>query len=267
MIPVLFVLAVVAVFMHMTVWFGIALWKKRNDVADIAWGLGFILLAWVAYFTMPLEPTPRMALVAVLVTIWGFRLVFHIRSRNSGKAEDWRYKKWRQEWGRWFVLRTYFQVFLLQGGLILLVAAPILLVGAFDIGVPICCLDYLGLSIWTIGFFFEAMGDYELLRFTRKPQNKGRVMRYKLWRYTRHPNYFGEVTQWWGIFIIALSVPFGVYSVIGPLTITFLILFVSGISMLEKKYEGNPEYKEYQRTTNSFFPWKPKKWNPSYVHE
>jgi steroid 5-alpha reductase family enzyme len=255
----IFYLAPVVVLVHMTAWFVIALIKKRNDIADLAWGLGFILLAWVAYF-LQFEPTTRMALVAILVTIWGFRLAFHIRSRNHGKGEDFRYKKWREDWGRWFVPRTYLQVFLLQGVLMLIVAAPILFIGAFDIGSPVYCLDYLGVNLWIIGFIFEALGDYELSQFIKKPQNKGRIMRYKLWKFTRHPNYFGEVLQWWGIFVIALSVPFGIYSIIGPLAITFLILFVSGIPMLEKKYEGNPEFEEYKRTTSSFFPWKPRKW-------
>lgn len=76
-----------------------------------------------------------------------------------------------------------------------------------------------------------------------------------LWRYSRHPNYFGEATLWWGIFLIGFASPSGLYGLISPLTIAFLLLKVSGIPMLEVKYQGNPEFEAYKAKTNAFFPW------------
>jgi steroid 5-alpha reductase family enzyme len=112
--------------------------------------------------------------------------------------------------------------------------------------------------VWVIGFFFESVGDAQLSRFIKDPANKGKLMQSGLWKYTRHPNYFGEVTQWWGLWIIALSVSYGWLGIIGPLTITTLILKVSGIPLLEKSMEGNPEFQEYKKRTSVFFPLPPK---------
>jgi steroid 5-alpha reductase family enzyme len=120
-------------------------------------------------------------------------------------------------------------------------------------------LDYLGVAIWIIGFYFEAVGDYQLSKFKKDPTNKGKIIQTGLWRYTRHPNYFGEVVLWWGIFLIAVNSPNGLIGIIGPLTITFLILKVSGIPMLEEKYEGRADFGAYKNRTSKFFPLPPKR--------
>lgn len=240
-------------FMYMSLFFVYALIRKRNDIADFAWGFGFILVALVSLFLF--AATPRKELVVVLVALWGLRLAMHIYFRNRGKKEDWRYKKWREDWGKWFIPRTYLQVFLLQGVLLLLIALPIIFVNTFDTGTVFGLLDFVAVLIWLFGFYFETVGDYQLYRFIKNPDNKGKIMKEGLWKYTRHPNYFGEITMWWGIWLIALSVPYGWISVIGPLTITVLITKVSGIPMLEKKYEGDPEYEEYKKKTSRLIPW------------
>jgi steroid 5-alpha reductase family enzyme len=115
--------------------------------------------------------------------------------------------------------------------------------------------DYVGVFVWIIGFIFESVGDAQLKNFISDPQNKGKLMRSGLWQYTRHPNYFGEVMQWWGLWLVSLSVPNGIYFIFGPLTITYLILKVSGVPMLEKKMEENPDFADYKRTTSVFIPW------------
>jgi steroid 5-alpha reductase family enzyme len=120
-------------------------------------------------------------------------------------------------------------------------------------------VSYLGILVWIIGFVFESVGDLQLSKFIALPENKGKIMTKGLWKYTRHPNYFGEVTQWWGIFLIVFTAPLGLLAIVSPLTITFLILKVSGIPMLEKKYKDNPEFEMYKRVTNTFFPWFPRK--------
>jgi steroid 5-alpha reductase family enzyme len=120
-------------------------------------------------------------------------------------------------------------------------------------------LDFIGIIVWLVGFFFEAVSDYQLFEFTKNPANKGKLMKYGLWHYSRHPNYFGEVVMWWGIFLIALNVPYGYLALISAGTITFLLLFVTGIPWVEQALAKNPEYPEYKRTTSIFIPWFPKK--------
>ncbi len=243
-------------FAYMTFWFIVSLIKKRNDVADVAWGLGFTLLAWLS-FLLSDEQSWRGILVSSLVTIWGVRLAWHIHVRNRGKAEDYRYKQWREEWGKWFFLRSYGQVYLLQGFLLFLIILPVLFINKSE-GSALGIFDYVGLAIWMIGFYFESVGDSQLAKFMKDPLNKGKLMTSGLWKYTRHPNYFGEVTQWWGMWIIALSVPNGFVAIIGPLTITVLILKISGIPMLEKRMQLNPDFEAYKRRTSVFFPLPPK---------
>lgn len=241
--------------LYMTAWFGYSLIKKRNDVADVAWGIGFVLMAWVSLLFGELGV--RGLLVTGLVTIWGVRLAWHIHSRNKGKSEDHRYLAWRNEWGRWFILRSYLQVYLLQGAFLFLIVLPVLLINR-SAGPGLGFVDLLGAVVWLCGFYFEAVGDAQLAAYINDPANRGKLMRSGLWAYTRHPNYFGEVTQWWGVWLIALSVPNGWFGVIGPLTITFLILKVSGIPMLEKKMAEHPEFAEYRKKTSVFFPFPPR---------
>lgn len=236
----------------MSLWFVVSLVKKRNDVADVAWGLGFVLISWISFFLVDYSG-PREILINILVTIWGLRLAWHIHTRNKGKSEDYRYLAWRKEWGQWFYLRSFLQVYLLQGLLLFLIVLPVLVINKNSeptLGV----LDFLGVLVWLLGFYFEVVGDAQLVRFIKNPANKGKLMQGGLWAYTRHPNYFGEVVQWWGIWLVALSVPNGAFAIIGPLTITTLILKVSGIPMLEKKMAENPEFVEYKKKTSMFIP-------------
>ncbi len=240
----------------MNVWFVISLLKKRNDVADSAWGLGFVVVAWVAYFLSE-ETSLRGLVVNSLVTVWGVRLAWHIYRRNKGKSEDYRYLAWRQEWGKWFYLRSYAQVYLLQGALLYCIALPVMFINR-SAGQPLGVLDVLAIGIWLVGFLFEAVGDAQLARFISNPLNKGKIIQSGLWGYSRHPNYFGEVTQWWGIGLSALAVPGGMLGIVGPLMITFLILKVSGVPLLEKKMAEKPEFAEYKKRVSMFFPLPPK---------
>jgi steroid 5-alpha reductase family enzyme len=254
-LPWIFVFEAAVVIVYMTAWFVVAQLRHRNDVADVAWGLGFVLVALTSLSLN--EPVPRSLLVTALVAIWAIRLSLYVHFRNRGKTEDFRYRKWREEWGSSFYVRSYLQVFFLQSILLVLVSTPVIYVNAVQ-NPPLTYSDAAGVLVWVIGFYFEAVGDHQLRRFMRNPVNKGRIMTTGLWRFTRHPNYFGEVLLWWGIFLIALSVPGGWRTIIGPATITFLILKVSGIPMLEAKYRGNPQYEAYQRRTSSFFPLPPR---------
>jgi steroid 5-alpha reductase family enzyme len=241
---------------YMNIWFIISVLKKRNDMADVAWGLGFVLLAWIS-FLIPRQISFRGLLVSLLVSVWGLRLAWHIYNRNRDKQEDYRYAEWRRTWGKWFYPRSYFQIYILQGIFLFIIVLPVLLVNRTSDG-RLGIFDIIGVLIWLIGFFFESVADAQLARFIKNPANRGKLMQSGLWHYTRHPNYFGEVTLWWGIWIIALNVTNGWLTIIGPFTITMLILFVSGIPLLEKKYAGRDDFEEYKKKTSIFFPLPPK---------
>ncbi|MBN1273315.1 MAG: DUF1295 domain-containing protein [Candidatus Aminicenantes bacterium] len=249
--------AALAIFVYMTLAFFTALALKDNSLADIFWGGGFGGVALLTFFLGP-DFTSRQLLVLILVLVWGIRLAVYVALRNRGRGEDYRYAKWRKDWGRWFIPRSYLQVFLLQGFFMLIISAPIILVNHSNER-GLCLLDLLGLAVWLTGFFFEAVGDFQLRKFKKDPSHKGKIINSGLWKFTRHPNYFGESCMWWGLFIIALSVKNGWMAVVSPLLITWLLLKVSGVAMLEKKYKDNAEFREYARKTSAFIPWFPKK--------
>lgn len=246
----------ILIFIYMNLWFLIAIIKKRNDLADIAWGLGFIL---ITIYSLLNNPSLRMIFLSILIVLWGLRLSIHILIRNRNKNEDYRYKKWREDWGKYWIIKSYFQVFIIQGLFMFLISTPIIISGISKNNNSLGIVDFAGLIIWIIGFYFETIGDWQLSKFKSNPKNKGKIMKYGLWKYTRHPNYFGEVTMWWGIFLISILSGYWYISIISPLTITFLILKVSGIPMLEAKYKGNIEFEEYKNKTSAFFPLLPKK--------
>ena len=253
----------ILVAVYMTVWFGVALVRKDNSVADIAWGLGFVL---VAAYTFLFRRTSLFlpVLVTSLVAIWGLRLAFHVGLRSRKRGEDPRYAEWRRRWGRSFVWRSYLQVFLLQGLFMLVIAWPVILVNTHRWAHPPGAATrdvfaWVGTLVWILGFFFEAVGDAQLARFKRDPANKGKIMDRGLWRYTRHPNYFGESLMWWGIYGIALEVPLGWTTIVSPVLITFLLVRVSGIPPLERRYAGNAAFQGYARRTSAFVPRLPRK--------
>lgn len=202
----------------------------------------------------------KPVLATTLVFIWGLRLAVHILLRNRKRGEDPRYAEWRRKWRRSFAWRSYLQVFLLQGLFLLLISSAVIFINrSIDPGLrPLGLLDAAGTAVWVVGFLFETVGDAQLAGFKKDPANRGKIMDRGLWKYTRHPNYFGESLMWWGIFILALNVPGGWMTAVSPLVITFLLVRVSGIPLLEKKYAGNAEFQVYARRTNAFVPWFPK---------
>ena len=234
--------------------FVIATAVKNNGIVDIIWGLGFVLIAGIVYLSAPSLST---ATVMILTTAWGVRLATHIGMRNLGQKEDFRYAQWRKDWGKWWLIRSFLQVYLLQWVFMQLVSVPIILSSAGGVVSQTWLLA--GIAIWLVGFYFEAIGDYQLTVFKSKKTSKGKLMTTGLWRYTRHPNYFGEATLWWGIALIAYIASGNPLAFLGPITIDFLLLKVSGIPMLEAKYKGRKDWAAYARRTSAFFPLPPKK--------
>jgi len=230
----------------------------RNDVSivDSLWSLMFLLVA-VVYASMDGDSGPRETLILVLVAIWALRLSAYITWRNHGEPEDYRYQEIRANNEPGFRFKSFYIVFVLQAALAWVISLP--LAGAISGQSPVGLLDYAGLALIVVGVFFEALGDLQLSRFKRDPGNAGKVLDTGLWRYTRHPNYFGNFTLWWGFYLIALSAG-AWWSVIAPLLMSFLLLKVSGVALLEKDIgERRPQYRQYIRRTNAFFPGKPRK--------
>jgi steroid 5-alpha reductase family enzyme len=251
-----FLYCFIIMFVYATIWFGISVYKKRNDVADIAWGIGYIIICVFLFISYPASAV--LKLLYALVVLWGLRLSLHIYLRNKNKTEDFRYKAWRMQWGKYFYLRSYLQVFLLQGIFLLVIISPIIhtAVKGFMLWNIFTCI---GLCCWIIGFYFQAVADWQLSVFKSTQKNKSLIIQTGLWKYSRHPNYFGEIVMWWSIFIITIPVADSFYFIISPLTITLLLVFVSGIPLLEKKYKGNTAFEAYKKRTSALLPMPPQK--------
>lgn len=233
---------------------------KNNSIVDSFWGPGFFVVALYTFIQSESKGI-KSILILVLVTVWAFRLFTHITIRNWNKPEDYRYQNMRKKWSNSFPkLKSYINVFILQGALMYIISLPIISVNSSDIQ-KISLFNLLGLLFWMIGFYFEVVGDKQLKNFKSKIENKGKIMKEGLWRYTRHPNYFGESLMWWGIFCIAVSNIRQIGLIISPVLITILLLFVSGVPLLEKKYKDREDFLEYSKRTNKFFPWVQKKNN------
>ncbi|MCM0606319.1 MAG: DUF2177 family protein [Xanthomonadaceae bacterium] len=228
---------------------------KRNDIADSLWGLGFIAVALI-HVSQVSSLSFRAKLVLALTLIWGLRLAIHLGIRTySHNKEDIRYANWRREWKKSEPLFAFLKVFLLQGIVLGLVSLPL----AFSIQSSNNILtpyDFLGVCLFLIGFVFESISDLELMIFKRNKENQGKVIKTGLWSLSRHPNYFGEILIWWGFFFLSVSLPHSLMMVISPLLITYLLMNVSGVPMLENvmKSKGS-EFENYVKKTPALFPF------------
>ena len=232
---------------------------KNVSIVDIFWGFGFVAVNAFYVFGSG-ELNPRKIVMLVLVTVWGLRLAGYLAVRNIGKGEDFRYREFRRKYGAerywWF---SYFQTFLLQGVLMMIVSLPLLGISMGPGSGELNLLDYIAILTWLVGFTFEAGGDYQLSRFRGDPGNKGKVLDRGFWKYTRHPNYFGDTAVWWAYALFSIAAG-GYWQVIGTVVMTLLIIKVSGVALLEKTLnESKPQYREYIQKTSSFFPWFPGK--------
>jgi steroid 5-alpha reductase family enzyme len=243
----------VLLFIYMVLWFLLARARKRLDTVDTAWGLGFVVAAWSAAVQ---EPTSRSLLIAVLVSIWGIRLANHIYQRSKNRGDDPRYVEMSKKWKGSLWRKAFWVVFMFQGLLIWIVSLPV--VTATGIGHGAGWLTSIGLVIWLVGFAFESISDKQLGDFLKR-SNHPKVMDKGLWGYSRHPNYFGELTQWWAIGIIATQAHLGWIGLLGPLVLTTTIVFISGIPPIERKRKQNPDYQEYAKRVSVLIPLPPRR--------
>lgn len=246
--------AVITVLMTL-VWL-LSVWRKDASIVDPFWGLGFVLVAWAAYL-MPSTDERASLLLPLMVTVWGTRLSGYLTWRNHGKPEDYRYQAMRKHWGSRFWWVSLFTVFALQGAIMWVVSLP-LQVGLAQPSQNIAWLRYTGVAIWLAGFLFETIGDWQLARFKAARQDKQQVMDRGLWRYTRHPNYFGDFLVWWGFYLVALSQGAPWWTIVGPILMSWLLIRVSGVSLLERNLLATrPAYADYVARTSAFIPMRP----------
>lgn len=230
---------------------------KDASIVDIIWGAGFVLVAWVAFFTGDGDEA-RKWLITLLASAWGLRLSGYLFIRNRGKGEDYRYQAMRRHWGPRFPIISLVTVFGLQGVLMLVISLPLQVAQLSGMPEGLTWIDYVGAAVFAVGLGFEAVGDFQLARFKADPANAGKVMDRGLWRYTRHPNYFGDAVLWWGLFLIAAARPANLVVIFSPVVMTFLLTRVSGVPLLEKSLAKRREgYADYIARTSSFIPRPP----------
>jgi len=231
---------------------------KNNSIMDVGWGAGFVVSAIYTFFRGG-EMGLKGLIITIAISVWGLRLTYHIAKRNLGKPEDYRYVDMRKKWGNKYVLlKAFFHIYFLQFLIQAIVTIPIIYGNTIE-KQNLMLINWFGVALWGIGFFFESFGDYQLKKFIKNPVNKGHLMDKGLWSITRHPNYFGDSAMWFGIFLIVISNISDVWIVVGPVLMTYLLVFVSGVRLQEKKYASRDDFKEYKKITSVFIPWFPKK--------
>ncbi len=247
------------VFVLTTALWAVSVAVKDSSIVDIFWGSGFVVIGWVTFALADGAPARRW-LLAVLTMIWGLRLTIHLARRNLGKGEDFRYQAMRSKAGAAWPLRSLWAVFWVQGILIWLVSLPIQVGQQGATAGGWLWLVIVGTAIYAVGLFFETVGDLQLTRFKADPANKATVIDRGLWRYTRHPNYFGDFSVWWGLYLIALSNGVAWWTIVGPVIMSVLLIRVSGAGLLEKSIgKRRPGYDDYVARTSGFFPRPPRR--------
>ena len=252
-------LVYLAVIVYGTIVFLVSRLVRRMDIVDIAWSGGFAvagLAAWGLNSSNLVIGANVQTLVMTLVFIWALRLSYHIVRRVLSHGEDKRYVALRKKWKGSEALNAYVRIFFVQSVLATTISMAIIHAN-FSEPTPLGWLAYVGVAVWLVGFFFQAVGDWQLKQFLAA-KKRAAILTTGLWRYTRHPNYFGEATMWWGIFIIVLSTQFGWVGILSPILITYLLLFVSGVPLTEKAFEGRKGWKAYKARTSMFLPLPPK---------
>jgi steroid 5-alpha reductase family enzyme len=260
---ILTILSIVLIFV--TLVYLLAQYLKDSSIMDIFWGIGFIfvsvssaIMQYLQYGAISLS----LIIITILVTIWGLRLSIHIYLRH--KSEDPRYVEWRLAWGTNYWWRSYLQIFLLQGTLLVIISSTILAIAMQPpINQSITTSSFLailiGICVWIVGFSVETIADSQLANHIRKIQQEKKpssILKTGLWSYTRHPNYLGEAVLWWGIWILSLSTPVaGVFlAILSPLTITLLLRYVSGVPLTEKRLAQKADFAQYAKNTPIFVP-------------
>jgi steroid 5-alpha reductase family enzyme len=245
--------AIVTIACLMLATWSVSLLRRDASIVDIAWGLGFVLVAWASKFVTGASGSGNWLLL-IMVTLWGLRLAGYLARRNLGKGEDFRYRAMRRKHGERFGLVSLYTVFGLQGALMFVVSLPVSL-GQREVDSSLGFIAFIGFTVWAVGLYFEVVGDAQLARFKRDPRNADQIMDRGLWALTRHPNYFGDSLVWWGLAIVGSVQGAGPWAFLGAAVMTVLLVRVSGAAMLDRLLaKRKPGYAEYMARTSGFIP-------------
>lgn len=226
---------------------------NKNDIADTIWGLGFLFIS-LFHINSFANLTVKSKLILVLLSLWSLRLSIYLFIRSYKKPEDIRYINMRKSWGKNDNIHSFIKVFLLQSILMGIISYPLSIIFVNNTR-EILSTDFLALSLFIIGFLFETIADIQLMQFKSKSENEGKILDKGLWSYTRHPNYFGEVLIWWSFYLFSIGADGGLISIVSPLLLTFLIIRISGIGMMEPLLANKGiEHHRYKLNTPIFFP-------------
>ncbi|MEX0621878.1 MAG: DUF1295 domain-containing protein [Candidatus Woykebacteria bacterium] len=251
------ILALILIFFIQTFFFALATIYKTDKFTDLAYGVTFVIIAGL-YFLLGPASGPVPVILAFLISLWGIRLAGFLFMRILAVGRDYRFDRVRDD------LLKFGGFWLLQVVTIWIILLPTLVILSSSFRFDLNLVSIFGIFIWAVGFLTEVAADQQKAAFRGRPENSGKWIQSGIWKYSRHPNYFGEMLVWWGIFLIAL--PFlrnwEYLTVISPIFITSLLLFVSGIPPLEKKADERfgsiPEYQNYKSRTSLLIPLPPK---------
>lgn len=229
-------------------------YKKNASIVDIGWGLGFVIIALFSLFYTH-HFLYKQLLITILILMWGLRLSWHIGIRNWNKKEDPRYQEIKQKYGIHNIMRSFLLIFLPQALCMLIIGYPIMIINNSN-AAQLTVFSLCACLMWTIGYTCEMVADAQLTNFLADSNNYGHIMNKGIWRYSRHPNYFGEITMWWALWLLALPESYGLAGIVSPLLISYLLMYVSGIPLAEKQMSNLIGYETYKKTTSMLIPWK-----------
>lgn len=230
--------------------FFLSVWLEDNSIADIFWGAGFVVITMLSLLMLK-QAVISQLVMSTLITLWWVRLMIYIwRKKSHHSWEDARYAKWRKKW-KYFLARSFFQVYLLQGFLMCLVATPIFILNLTANPELNVYLTGIWALIALTGLLYEIIADSQLTEFMRI-KRKWEILTTGLRKYSRYPQYFWESVFWFGICMIAVQV--SIVAFVWWIAITILVRYVSWVPMLELRYKWDKKYQKYSKNTPIFIP-------------
>lgn len=246
------IFGIILIFCYMNFIYILSYQKKEDQLIHIAWPIGIFFIS-LLYLVLLKGFHFRQLFVTALILIWALRLTIYLIIRSNNDYTENRYAK-KTSWGKFWRLRSYFQIYFVNALLMFAVSYPLMLFEDHSYN-PLSLLDFAGLLLWIIGILFESIADYQKAQFKSNPENKDKIMTEGLWRYSRHPNYFGEYCIWWGIFLLMLNVKDYSIIIYSPMCISLQLFFVNGILALEKSKKDHLEFQIYKKQTSILIPW------------
>lgn len=229
---------------------------RNNSIVDVFWAFNFLIIAAII-LSVAEGNESRILMVTGLASLWSIRLGTYLGLRVGKhiKEEEGRYKQLREEWAA-NVNFKFFIFFQMQGISNVFLSIPFFII-ALNPNPEIHWMECVGALLWIIAIIGEGLSDFQLGRFKKNPENKGKVCDVGLWNYSRHPNYFFQCFMWVAVLIFALPSPYGFIAIVCPITILYLIFKVTGIPMTEEQAlrSKGEAYANYQATTSMFIPW------------